>query len=653
PSFSKKFDLLSEDVDLIKSWIQRSRIYFGFDHEQRTCFLKKVSIDGQPIEENEDGTWKKALDRLIISLACNVDPLVDLEEERLVINMTKAEILGTLAYLLESLKLDLEPIIADWHMAPSFWFRYFECLLESYFIIDSKEDPLLKDLEELRLSLNHLNEVPLSFSSVRRVLQQLFDKRDAAIRTANLQAVRFSTLSLGQSIPAKIIYLLGMEEEAFPRKESKVQLVDFVKGSHPYLPSKIDEERYLFLEQILAARSFLIFSYQKTSLKDGKPQEPSLAIQELFSYLDSAFLIKDSPKTSEALTFDHPIFGFDRRYFMGAYPTECSQEDFKNAHIYYSQGKKSLKTFLEMPLEKSIVGKESEIKISLAKLQKLAKHPIKFFLEEVLGIYVQELGFSPSLNDEFSLSLFLKACFRNASLKHSADSILKRAQDFSLLPLGPFKEIAKRQIEQETTQMNKMFNLFSLSPSNLFTAEFQSLCKEPRFISQDHCILPAFAVHLQDGRVVEIVGTLSHLCSQGMVVHMEGGDKDLFSIWPSFLLFLNVPFLQERCAPKVLFTKSGKHLESPFEDPLLEFRTYVDYYFVCKKFLSPFMPAWAPFLLKEDREGLQKALENLSSWGFTDEVLQWFQLREPSLSASALVENWSPYLKSVFGRAVL
>ena len=118
-----------------------------------------------------------------------------------------------------------------------------------------------------------------------------------------------------RAIPAKTIALMGMNENSFPRPDSRLSLNLMKENpSCDYCPSRTDYDRYLFLEALLSARQYFILSYTNYAASDGKEQAPSLLVTELMSYIDQAYKIENQ-KVSETLVYTHPYRSFDHHYF--------------------------------------------------------------------------------------------------------------------------------------------------------------------------------------------------------------------------------------------------------------------------------------------------------------------------------------------------
>ncbi|MBR7103660.1 MAG: exodeoxyribonuclease V subunit gamma, partial [Lentisphaeria bacterium] len=104
------------------------------------------------------------------------------------------------------------------------------------------------------------------------------------------RGITFCSLVPMRSIPAKIIAVLGMAGESFPRKEPLcgLDVSTAVRGER----SRLLEDRYLFLETILSARKRLMFFYPGQA--GSGELSPAAPLEELLAYLRQEFGFKET-----------------------------------------------------------------------------------------------------------------------------------------------------------------------------------------------------------------------------------------------------------------------------------------------------------------------------------------------------------------------
>ena len=149
------------------------------------------------------------------------------------------------------------------------------------------------------------SEIP--FAVLRDVLGRVATRmsRPAARLGAGMTV---ASLSIGQAFPAKVVCALGMNDRLFPRRPSpsSFDLVD-ADGEKTGDRNARDEDRFAFLETLLATRRFLLVSYTGRNVRDDKPVPPSVVVDELRDYLGRRF--------EGSFDIIHPLQPFSRTYF--------------------------------------------------------------------------------------------------------------------------------------------------------------------------------------------------------------------------------------------------------------------------------------------------------------------------------------------------
>jgi len=129
--------------------------------------------------------------------------------------------------------------------------------------------------------------------------------------------VTFAGMVPLRTVPFRAICLLGLDADAYPRREPADdinRLVDAIQGRAPRYPgdrSVRDDDRFLFLQLLCAAGDVFYLSYGGSDARDGSVREPSPVIAEL---LDAVERMHGEP-VREHLCVQHPLQPFSPRAF--------------------------------------------------------------------------------------------------------------------------------------------------------------------------------------------------------------------------------------------------------------------------------------------------------------------------------------------------
>ena len=152
---------------------------------------------------------------------------------------------------------------------------------------------------------------PVSYEVARILARDQIATAEGEEARLSGHGVAVGSLAVLQSLPFKVIFLLGLGEGIFPERERRDPLD--LRGARRMAGdvSPADRDRYLFLQTILAARERLVLSYASRDAQTGDLLEPSSAIREfreiLRSYVDA--------ETLKTLTIDHRVSKHDEKYF--------------------------------------------------------------------------------------------------------------------------------------------------------------------------------------------------------------------------------------------------------------------------------------------------------------------------------------------------
>jgi exonuclease V gamma subunit len=559
PAFLKKFDFKIEDAHLLLKWI--SQVHIRYD-----------------LKGDHPGTWQEGLKRLVEALVTTV------RENHLTLDFSEAEILSrwiTVIGLFEGISNEERSLKA--------WSKTLKTLVDQFFAPDP-DDHLRSELEKFQ-QMDIEGTFP--FSSIERILKNIFQQKSGSVQSSHLQAVRFASLEKGALTPAKVMILMGMEEGSFPRQDPPSSLQELA------IPSRIEEDRYLFLEAFCNAREIFIMTYLRVHPEDGKSQKPSLLIEELSHYC------------SNLPTTHHPFSPFNPSYYQ-----EGSFRSFSKAHFDALQ-----KTHVAEPQVPQLPSSPIAT-LDIRMLRNLARHPLKFFLEERLGIDFEW----KEQNTEFTVSPLDMILLRKASLKQPLEELLQEMAKEGSLPIGSFSTAAIQKIRDEIKTYHAMLSKLHVNPEEIYSIELKSSCKEPTQIDSNRWVYPA--LHVNN---VMVQGRIDEMSPQGLLFHGDDTLADQLKAWPLLLIVskLGLP-------NSLLMIKKGKMSEiKPSPDSL---EKYVRYAEKALTMPSPLHPKWARGLFKEGKIPVTEE----------DEIINWAQSRDLLPPIDLWLKAWNPHLQEVF-----
>ena len=323
----QRFAFSPEAITDIRQWIREGRAHLGYDAKSRKEDFAHRGIEGVT-EEQEEFTWRKALDRMLLAEVMEL-PADEQEQHPAFGNLlplpvastegNSRQTLGNLSRLLRELQetsqaLQDEPqgrTLSEWH-------QLLQAILERFFLEDTQNTA---DFSALRKQFQRLEEngklakadgLLLPRSLMTKILQGLLEAATTSGGSPSFLAGKITCCSLMpmRGIPCKIIALLGMDQGAFPRQDphQDFSLLNDDKLLPYFVRSKAAEDRYIFLETLLAAREKLLLFYQGFQA-DGKEQPPAIVVRQLRDYV--------KPHTPQSLDVIHPLNNFDIRNFQG------------------------------------------------------------------------------------------------------------------------------------------------------------------------------------------------------------------------------------------------------------------------------------------------------------------------------------------------
>jgi exodeoxyribonuclease V gamma subunit len=309
PALARRFEIGAGDLPTLRTWVRQAGIRWGVDATTRERL-------GLPPARAH--SWRAGIERLFLGYAMAGDG-AQLFAGTLPVDGVEggdAALAARLSRFTESVFALDEALRAE--RSPRGWSDLVAATLERFvapdedeatdiFAIRSAAEGMARDAEAAGFE----RDVPLAV--IRAHLDAVLG---ASAPTSAFLAggVTFAALGPSRPIPARIVCLVGMNDRSFPRDEHPPGFDLTVRHARRGDRSRRQEDRYAFLQAILAARDTLLVSYTGRSVRDNQQVPPSPLVAELLEVARRAFVPDRRAAAMRDLVIEHPLQPFSRRY---------------------------------------------------------------------------------------------------------------------------------------------------------------------------------------------------------------------------------------------------------------------------------------------------------------------------------------------------
>jgi len=468
PALGRRFGIKSQDLPLLKLWMEGAGICWGLNSEHRKAFDLPPDL--------EHNTWDFGLRRMMLGYAVGAEFAWNGIEPYDEIGGLSAALVGGLTDFMDALEKLWQTVITP--ASPEIWCQRIRHMLNDFFLPgDSNE----------RLFLSHVNDALVAWETACISADFHSDLDLPVVRDHVMAAmtdystsqrflagkVNFCTMMPMRAIPFKVVCLLGMNDGEYPR--SRVAL-DFdlmaVKGLYrPGDRSRREDDRYLFLEALLSSRNCLYISYIGHDVVDNSLKAPSVLVAQLRDYVSAGWKFYPQEDTSRALgfveshglkdydlgnndlrnndmdihdmgnhgtdvaqslTLEHPLQPFSKRYFAGkkknllftyarewreifeSHERSMSQDNGASAIALGTDLKSVPPKSKSVPTVKFVPDNEEPLlplpvpqdNLDMRPLIQFMKKPLDFFFQQRLSIYFDSMDESQTGDEPFVLEGF-------------------------------------------------------------------------------------------------------------------------------------------------------------------------------------------------------------------------------------------------------
>jgi len=456
PALARRFGLSEADLPRVQQWIAGAGVRWGLSGEHR-LHLGLAAC-------GEQNSWLFGIRRMLLGFASDA-PFAGIEPYDEVGGLDAA-LAGSLAALVGRLISWQQTLRTP--ATPEEWLSRARDVLADFF--DARDEADRLTIAQLQSALHGWIETceiaayaePVALEVFAPAWLNLVDEPSVNQRFL-AGGVTFCTLMPMRAIPFGAVCLIGMNDGDYPRQMSRTDF-DLLARPGMYRPgdrSRRDDDRYLMLEALLAARRQLYISWVGRSVRDNSHQPPSVLVSQLRDYLAAGWALEQGKDKKEdegkeqnllkSLTIEHPLQPFSRSYFEGGKLVSYARE-WSDAHA------QNLSTATTLPDWQP--GQEA---LTLADLTEFCKSPVRAFFRKRLDVVFADADESLADDETFALDglteyLLVKDVLAGlASSDTDLDTALtcytERLSRAGALPIGELGRRAAKQLAAEVAPL--------------------------------------------------------------------------------------------------------------------------------------------------------------------------------------------------------
>lgn len=341
PIIRLKFNFSDKEIKKIFQWVRKLNICWG---------LNGYVKNQLNLPETTAHTWQSSLDCLLLGSALLHSDRLRLYKDILPYDTDEddTQILGNLNYFIESLYRITKKVKE--RMTIGQWVNFSFIIIKQFFLIKNTADIELisKALNKLQYQTTLANyNQPINFAVFRSALHKQVGNNNTPTR--NLGSINVCSITAMRGIPFPVICILGMQENAYPRRENKIDFNLIYQSIRNSDYSSRQDDYYNFIEILLSARRVLYISYVGKNYWNNSINPPSICIKELLSTIKCSFYsVTDFNKQ---IIFNHPAHSFEQKYCQDNYIVnnqyDTNKYTINNKKTYFPRLNISTSVYLE------------------------------------------------------------------------------------------------------------------------------------------------------------------------------------------------------------------------------------------------------------------------------------------------------------------
>ena len=423
------------DLSLIRKVVNQANIRFG--------------MEGNIADESVYVSWKYGLERIIYGICMSGDEeYFGVQPSIFPLDMVEGANAMTLIRFCHFVQVLMDTVNErDKNRDIGNWVNYIQNVLNNLIYEPSEETDEDYVLLEKQLSryteLQGILEEALSYEVFSRSLMKCLN---GTTRTSTFASggITFCSLIPMRSIPFKIVALMGIDFDKFPRKENQIgfNLMDKKRKGDRNVK---ENDKHLFLETLLSAQEYLYISYVGQNVKDNTTLPPSVMVDELLDYVQSGST--ENLDAMKEMVVKHPLHSFSRKY----------NEDKTTFYNYLDD----LKPQTVIPVKQENIVESFDFNvIALHKMIKFFKNPFEGYYNNVLGIYYKNENVLLNETEIFDLDDLQKWGLKNTLLwanDAEIDALRNKLVKTGGLPLKNMASVELQSLEAEIKNVKELF----------------------------------------------------------------------------------------------------------------------------------------------------------------------------------------------------
>lgn len=415
PAVSRRLGLDGDALADLTHWLKEAGVRWGLDASTRIAF---------GAGDYRAFSWAEGIERLLLGYASGDEQSIGDIAPLPLVEGNAATTLGQALMVLR----ELEKLATAQRIPRSGtdWQTLYQRTLGVLLPDDSNEREERRAQQTLRDALASLAEgsraggcdEPLDWQTVRAYLGECLAQTDPQQRFL-AGGVSFCGMVPLRAVPLRVIAVLGLEDEAFPRREPVNGINRLEQTRHTAREigdrSVRDDDRYLFLQLLTSADDVLHLSYVGRDLRSGKPREPSALVAELLDVVARDYFT-DAGLARSMLQVEHPLQPFARVAFDNSHAGVFTYRDEWRAAAGASRSGRT-QPFVNFSAPLPAIA--APLRVSLDRLIDFWRNPSRAFLRDrlQLNLYADD----ERIDDDDPLALdALQAAMLRRALVESA-----------------------------------------------------------------------------------------------------------------------------------------------------------------------------------------------------------------------------------------